>query len=148
MASGQPSPLANLHPAQCRSRINGHGEANFNNLRAITLLICGTWPTAAELFPDAPQLNVIASHVEERLTAVSKRQQGGHRASTLRALDAPPPDAVASAALATQVRDAAVCESLWLENPDHRRARHRPIHQLGHAALQEYRGQLIAQLDT
>ncbi|WP_161500543.1 TniQ family protein [Streptomyces antimycoticus] len=155
-ASLIPSPLANLHPAQCRSRITGHGEASrssrpcghrldranspavrpapdvialqrrlldlacapapgpvlsagrpasaaehFNNLRAITLLICGTWPTAAELFPDIPQLNVIASHVEERLTAQSKRQQGGHRASTLRALDAPPPGAAASAALAT-----------------------------------------------
>ncbi|MGW5690932.1 hypothetical protein ACWEWX_08225 [Streptomyces asiaticus] len=51
--------------------------------------------------PDAPQLNVVASHVEDRLTAVSKRQQGGHRASTLRALDAPPPDAAASAGLTT-----------------------------------------------
>ena len=50
------------------------------------------------------------------------------------------------AATPKQVRDIAVYASLWLDNPDHRRARRRPIHQLVHAVLQEYRGRLIAQL--
>jgi hypothetical protein len=74
----------------------------FNDLRTVMLLICATWPTSANLFPDAPELGAIASHLDSRRRTVSMRKHlNGRNDFTIRALDGPPPDAATSAALAT-----------------------------------------------
>jgi hypothetical protein len=150
-----PSPLAVLHPAQCRSQSteNGHvgprtaptcgnrldvrhgpgmvpsievtelqdrlsrlamasatapamslGEpttasAFFNDLRTTMLLICATWPVAAELKPNRLQRDADAVHIEEQLRSSSVGMRNGRFALPARAQGAPSPDPIAAAAL-------------------------------------------------
>ncbi|WP_409468785.1 TniQ family protein [Streptomyces sp. HC307] len=69
----------------------------FTDLRAAMLLICGTWPATAELFPQAANLDAIDTDVDQRLRRLAARKtKVTHLA---RALDTPPADSVACAAL-------------------------------------------------
>ncbi|MEU0191117.1 hypothetical protein ABZ250_14825 [Streptomyces afghaniensis] len=67
------------------------------DLRAAMLLICGTWPAAGELFPQAANLDAIDTDVDQRLRRLAARKtKVTHLA---RALDTPPADSMACAAL-------------------------------------------------
>ncbi|MFJ8949982.1 TniQ family protein [Streptomyces sp. NPDC102384] len=77
----------------------GTPSEQFNDLRTAMLLICGTWPTAAKLFPRTESLDVIDADLERRQRALATQREIGQLAHTVRALDAPPRDAVAAASL-------------------------------------------------
>ncbi|MEV8426882.1 TniQ family protein, partial [Streptomyces niveus] len=91
------SPSSRPNAVQSVNRSASASE-HFNDLRAVTLLISGTWPAAAELFPRTPHLDATAAHIEDRLVGLSTRKPGGNP-HLIRALDRPPPHAATSAAL-------------------------------------------------
>lgn len=72
-----------------------------HDLRAVMMLICGTWPATAALLPKAPQLDAVDAHVEGQNRAMRTRAADGLLAVTARVLDSPPLDAGAAAALIT-----------------------------------------------
>ncbi|MFK0127096.1 hypothetical protein ACIQSP_27770 [Streptomyces nigra] len=85
----------------------------FADLRAAMLLICGTWPAASQLFPQAAHLDLVDTDIDQRLRRLTARNKKvTHVAS---ALDTPPFDSIACAALMLLARQV-------LEGPD--RAEH------------------------
>ncbi|WP_089102107.1 TniQ family protein [Streptomyces hyaluromycini] len=73
------------------------GSEQFADLRAAMLLICGTWPVTAQLFPRAAKLDAIDTDIDQRLRRLTARQKKVTHVA--RALDTPPADSVACAAL-------------------------------------------------
>ncbi|WP_406129049.1 TniQ family protein [Streptomyces canus] len=71
----------------------------FNDLRTTMLLICATWPVAAELKPSMLQLDADALRIEDQLRSVSVRQENGRFVVPVPALGAPSPDPVVAAGL-------------------------------------------------
>jgi hypothetical protein len=74
-------------------------SAFFNDLRTTMLLICATWPVAAELKPSRLQRDADAIHIEDQLRSLSVGKGNGRFVLPVRAQAAPSPDPIASAAL-------------------------------------------------
>lgn len=71
----------------------------FNDLRTAMLLICATWPVAAELKPMMLHPEADTRHIEDQLQSLSVGNENGRFVLPGRVQGAPSPDPIAAAAL-------------------------------------------------
>lgn len=74
-----------------------------NDVRAVTLIICSTWPTAAETLRDVEHLDAVAAHADTRNRAATERAGPPEGGWLARSVDRPPGDPLRAAALMTLV---------------------------------------------
>ncbi|WP_405927953.1 TniQ family protein [Streptomyces griseus] len=74
-----------------------------NDVRAVTLIICSTWPAAAETLRDVEHLDAVAAHADTRNRAATERAGPPEGGWLARSVDRPPGDPLRAAALMTLV---------------------------------------------
>jgi hypothetical protein len=94
----------------------------FTDLRLLTMLLCSSWPTARDLAPSPAIAEAIDSHVEQQNRKAANLREATPTARMHQVLDAPPPDAAATAGLL-----AIADKILKLASPHDVRERLRPL---------------------